>query len=458
MTYPPNGSAAPPGRRHATPSVPPRRPCRAPGARRPPRRTAWAEGVDRLRAAATTEPGRLRIIGAVLAALVVAFGAVTAWQISDRAAAADDVAEQQPAAERGRRATSTARSPTPTPRRPAASWRAARSRRRRASGTSRTSTPRPSCWSTAAANTGARPPPRRRPSPKLNKLLPEYTGLVERARANNRQGFPLGGAYLRYANEKMQHAAAARGRAAVRRRRTERLGADYADAKPWPWVAIGARRGRARPRWAGPSGATTGGRTGCSTTVWSRATAAVHGGAAVAGRRPHRRPRRAERVRTTTGSQSLKVLNDARIASLQGPRQREPDAGRARRGDRRRGRRDEQDAYDVVRRATTSSGMSDRSPTEPRTGRERARRRRRGQGAGRGGRDGEHAEWQDRHKDGPRAPTTRATTRTRWTRSSAPRTSRPASASTAWTTELAKALAHEQREFKQAAERRARAR
>ncbi len=55
------------------------------------RRTAWAEGLDELRAAATTEPGRLRVIGALLAVLVVVFGAVTAWQVSDRSAAADDV-------------------------------------------------------------------------------------------------------------------------------------------------------------------------------------------------------------------------------------------------------------------------------------------------------------------------------------------------------------------------------
>lgn len=57
----------------------------------PPRRTAFAEGVDQLRAAATTEPGRLRIIGALLALLLVAFGSVTAWQMNDRSAAADDV-------------------------------------------------------------------------------------------------------------------------------------------------------------------------------------------------------------------------------------------------------------------------------------------------------------------------------------------------------------------------------
>ncbi|MGA5583602.1 hypothetical protein ACPCIY_21160 [Streptomyces thermodiastaticus] len=55
------------------------------------RRTAFAEGVDRLRAAAVTEPGRLRAIGAVPALLVLAFGATAAWQTAGRAAAADDV-------------------------------------------------------------------------------------------------------------------------------------------------------------------------------------------------------------------------------------------------------------------------------------------------------------------------------------------------------------------------------
>lgn len=101
MTYPSNGSAAPPERPAAAPPIPgvPPQPQRGgppgppgpPGAPVPRRRTAWAEGVDRLKAAATTEPGRLRIIGAVLALLVVAFGATTAWQMTDRSAAADDV-------------------------------------------------------------------------------------------------------------------------------------------------------------------------------------------------------------------------------------------------------------------------------------------------------------------------------------------------------------------------------
>src|SRR5205823_2978057 len=38
----------------------------------------------------------------------------------------------------------------------------------------------------------------------LTRQLPEYTGLVEAARANNRQGFPVGAAYLRRASKLMR--------------------------------------------------------------------------------------------------------------------------------------------------------------------------------------------------------------------------------------------------------------
>ena len=39
---------------------------------------------------------------------------------------------------------------------------------------------------------------------KISQLLPVYTGLIESARANNRQGFPAGGAYLRAASKKLR--------------------------------------------------------------------------------------------------------------------------------------------------------------------------------------------------------------------------------------------------------------
>jgi hypothetical protein len=41
---------------------------------------------------------------------------------------------------------------------------------------------------------------------RINQTLPVYTGLIENARANNRQGFPVGSAYLRKASKTMRNA------------------------------------------------------------------------------------------------------------------------------------------------------------------------------------------------------------------------------------------------------------
>ncbi|MGQ4426457.1 hypothetical protein ACN6LL_001024, partial [Streptomyces violaceoruber] len=183
MTQPPGSSAAPP-----------------PGTA--PRRTAFAEGVDRLRAAAVTEPGRLRIIGALLAVLVVAFGTVTAWQMNERAAAADDVlTRSQPlssaAADIYR---SLAEANTAASSGFLAGGQETEDSRTRYDNGIRAAA---EGLVTAAANSEPKSPAATTIA-KLNRLLPEYKGLVERARTYNRQGFPVGGAYLRYANEKMQ--------------------------------------------------------------------------------------------------------------------------------------------------------------------------------------------------------------------------------------------------------------
>ncbi|MFI1353032.1 hypothetical protein ACH4TV_05530 [Streptomyces sp. NPDC020898] len=202
----------------------------------PPRRTAFAEGVDQLRAAATTEPGRLRIIGALLAALVVAFGAVTAWQMTDRSSAADDVlhnsqplssaaadiysslADANTAASSGFLAggdeTAASRERYQKDIRTAAA---------KLSDAATNSDPDSSSAATIA---------------KLNELLSEYTGYIERARANNRLGFPVGGSYLRLANDTMQEQMLP---AAEKLYSTEneRLRSDYADATSYPWGAIG---------------------------------------------------------------------------------------------------------------------------------------------------------------------------------------------------------------------------
>ncbi|MFB7664469.1 hypothetical protein ACFC1R_11080 [Kitasatospora sp. NPDC056138] len=71
----------------------------------------------------------------------------------------------------------------------------------------------------------------------LNRQLPQYAGLVETAGADNRQGLPLGGAYLRYASKQMQESMlpAAERLAAVE---AARLDGDYADAGAFPWAAL----------------------------------------------------------------------------------------------------------------------------------------------------------------------------------------------------------------------------
>ncbi|MET9294294.1 hypothetical protein [Streptomyces sp. NPDC003077] len=211
----------------------------APTGKAPPpavRRTAWAEGAERLRAAATTEPGRLRAIGAVLAALVVAFGAVTAWQVSERAAAARDVVEHsQPlSADAADIYRSLADADTTATSGFLAGAKETRATRERyEADIARAS----ELLASAAANsTGSGAASRR--IARINSELPRYTGLVETARANNRQGLPLGGAYLRYANERMRgHLLPAARELYVTE--TDRLNEDYADAKSWPWAALG---------------------------------------------------------------------------------------------------------------------------------------------------------------------------------------------------------------------------
>ncbi|MGW3203375.1 hypothetical protein [Streptomyces sp. NPDC001135] len=239
MTHPPK-SAAPPVAGPGVPAAPgvpaqPARPAPAGSPVPPARRTAFAEGVDRLRAAATTEPGRLRIIGAVLALLVVAFGAVTAWQASERAAAADDVLHRSQPLSSGAADIyrSLADANTAASSGFLAGGQETAASRDRYEKDIRTAA---SGLVTAAAN--AEPGSASEATiTKLNKLLPEYKGLVERARTYNRQGYPVGGAYLRYANEKMQKEMLPAAED-LYTKENARLDADYASATPYPWIAI----------------------------------------------------------------------------------------------------------------------------------------------------------------------------------------------------------------------------
>ncbi|WAU79607.1 hypothetical protein O1Q96_07545 [Streptomyces sp. Qhu-G9] len=242
MTYQQQGTAAPPGMPAPTmPVVPPQAPPPGPQGRpgapevAPPRRTAWAEGVDQLRAAATTEPGRLRIIGAVLALLVVAFGAITAWEMADRSAAADDVlhSSQPLSADAADIYRSLADANTAASSGFLAGGQETKTSRDRYERDIDIAADK---LVTAAANSEPGSASEKTIT-KLNTMLPEYKGLVERARANNRQGFPLGGAYLRYANAKMQVMLEDAER--LYTVENQRLRSDYDDATPYPWIAIG---------------------------------------------------------------------------------------------------------------------------------------------------------------------------------------------------------------------------
>ncbi|MFJ9826059.1 hypothetical protein ACIRSU_17045 [Streptomyces sp. NPDC101160] len=251
MTHPPNAPAASVAQGTGSaparpgPGVPaqpgqqsgpgPARP-QAPAAVPPPAAPGvWAQGREVLRRAATTEPGRLRILGAVLALLVVAFGAVTAFEVADRSSYADDVVgRSQPlsadAADIYRSladADATAASGFL-----AGPQESAQIRQRYADDITTASR----LLVKAAAGTDSDGTSASEIA-TLNEHLPRYTGLIERARAANRQGLPLGGAYLRYANQTMSRdllPAAERLYAAE----TARLHEDDDEARAWPFLSL----------------------------------------------------------------------------------------------------------------------------------------------------------------------------------------------------------------------------
>ncbi|MFF7893759.1 hypothetical protein ACFZDI_18035 [Streptomyces sp. NPDC007907] len=325
MTYTPKSSPPPPGpglpvlpavpAQAAPASAPPSRPpAHTPAPSTPPtgpRRTAFAEGIDQLRSAATTEPGRLRIIGALLACLVLAFGAVTAWQMTDRAAAADDVlTRSQPlSSDAADIYRSLADANTAASSGFLAGGQESAATRDRYERDIHTAAEK---LVNAAANADPDSPSTRTIA-KLNRLLPEYKGLVERARTYNRQGFPVGGAYLRYANEKMQQQMLPAAED-LYKKENQRLGADYAAATPYPWAAIALGvAALAALAWAQHRNYRRTNRVLNHGLVAATATATVVLLWLVVG---HTLARAGLNDSFDHGVRSLNVLHDARIASL----------------------------------------------------------------------------------------------------------------------------------------------
>ncbi|WP_037924351.1 hypothetical protein [Streptomyces sp. PCS3-D2] len=293
-------------------SAPPAGPPASPPAGPPGRRTAWSEGVQRVREAATTEPGRLRIIGAVLAALIMLFGAVSVWEISARATAADDVVgRSQPlSADAASIYRSLADADTTSSSGFLLGAQEPREVRQRyekdIANASR-------LLVSAAANTGGSEESREQIT-LLSEQLPRYTGLIEQARATNRQGLPLGGAYLRYANEQMttQLLPAAQ---RLYEAETRRLYTDDDDARSWPLgsLALGLLTVAALA-WAQRRNYRHTNRVFNHGLVAATAASVVVLLWLSVG---HTVARSSLTEARTDGQESMKVLNDARIASLQ---------------------------------------------------------------------------------------------------------------------------------------------
>ncbi|WP_434404193.1 hypothetical protein [Streptomyces sp. NBC_01353] len=237
MTYPPNAPAASaPGIAPAKPGPGvPAQPSVPPVTPPPAGPSAWGEVKERLRRAATTEPGRLQILGAVLALLVVAFGGVTSFEVADRASSADDVVSRsQPlSADAADIYRSLADADTAAASAFLAGAQEPADVQKRYADDIRTAS---RLLVKAAASTEGSTESAREIA-ALNEQLPRYTGLIERARAANRQGLPLGGAYLRYANKQMTSEllpAAER----LYEAETARLHQDDEDARDWPYLSL----------------------------------------------------------------------------------------------------------------------------------------------------------------------------------------------------------------------------
>lgn len=166
----------------------------------------------------------------------MAFGAVTAWQMTDRSSAADDVLHNsQPLSS----AAADIYSSLADANTAASSGFLAGGDETADSRERYQRDIRNAAAKLSSAATNSEPDsPSAATIARLNELLSEYTGYIERARANNRLGFPVGGSYLRLANEKMQDEMLPEAEK-LYARENQRLRSDYADATSYPWAAIG---------------------------------------------------------------------------------------------------------------------------------------------------------------------------------------------------------------------------
>ncbi|MGG7612661.1 hypothetical protein ACQ5JZ_25240 [Streptomyces sp. ZG43] len=191
---------------------------------------------SRLRAQARTVPGGLRVVAGLLTVLIGAFGVAASFQVGERSDAARDVlSRSQPLSAD---AAAVYRSLADANTAASSGFLAGglepvevRERYDRDIATASRKLVTAAAATDGSADSAAE-------IEELSRLLPVYTARIEAARASNRQGLPLGGAWLRNANDLMQEEmlpAAER----LYQAEKERLRTDYATAQGFPWVAVG---------------------------------------------------------------------------------------------------------------------------------------------------------------------------------------------------------------------------
>jgi CHASE3 domain sensor protein len=198
-----------------------------------PKATA-AGPLARLRRTADTAPGRLRLLAAGLAVLVLGLGALTGWEANDRTQAADQVVtHSQPLSQN---AAEIYRSLADADTTAAAGFLLAGAEphdvRQRYQDDLSNAT---QLLTQAAAQSNGSGQAQTLVS-QLNQQLPVYAGLVETARADDRQGLPLGAAYLRYASNMMQTQLLPEAQK-LSDTEVSRLDHDYQDAQSTPWLS-----------------------------------------------------------------------------------------------------------------------------------------------------------------------------------------------------------------------------
>ncbi|MFC1429453.1 hypothetical protein ACEZDB_02120 [Streptacidiphilus sp. N1-3] len=184
----------------------------------------------------STPPRRLWTTGSLLALLAVLFGALTVTQVVQSSAAASSVVNHsQPLSDDAAQIFhSLADADTTAATGFLQAGNETRAVQQQYSADIKTAS---TLLAQAAASTSPSDPGQKQIQ-LLNAQLPVYTGLVEAARADDRQGLPLGGAYLRFASGQLQDTMLVEAQS-LYTAETARLHRDYSDAQALPWAAIG---------------------------------------------------------------------------------------------------------------------------------------------------------------------------------------------------------------------------